>query len=358
MLSVGRNWNGHVYGTNTGNVAVTLSGDDDALTGIIRLNDSQTGLIVYDVTGNFASGNLTLSGEFQGEVPENLSVGKLIISGALTPEGRIDGEWSTTIGTGGTFQLFPHSYQAQATNPSAISEQLNTCNRSLGTIRLYADDVRSLIKHLLKDFSVKKAVVTFNDGGTEKSVYSDEFEKILDDLPQLGYLKLSVSEPELYGLSRNATIELTSWGENTVRVQSIQEAWAIGKAESLLRHVQSYQRKVATQFRKFGLSVNLIILVLALAALPGLPTFWQRVAFGGSAFAIQIVISYFHHKYVPNFILFPKTSRSTFIRRIGPGVVSWAITIIGGVVAAIIYGVLKGELDKSPLAEIVTTLLG
>lgn len=205
MANLGKNWNGHVYGTNTGNVAVTLEGEDDALTGIIRLSDHQHGVAVYDVTGQFQAGSLTLNGTPQGEAPEGVEFGQLTVTGALTPEGRIDGEWSTTIGTGGTFQLWPHAYQVRPTNPGAIPEQLNTSARSMGAVRLYADDVRSLIAQLVKDFSQKRAVITYNDKGIEKNIYSDEFEQILDDLPELRYLKISVQEPEMYGLNRNRT---------------------------------------------------------------------------------------------------------------------------------------------------------
>ena len=353
MADIRKNWNGHIYGTNTGNVAVTLEGEDNALTGVIRLNDNQHGVAVYDVTGKFEAGNLALTGTPQDGATEGVELGHLTVAGALTSEGRLDGEWSTTIGTGGTFQLWPHTYQVRATNPGAIPEQLNTSAKSMGAVRLYADDVRSLIAQLAKDFSQKRAVVTFNDKGNEKNIYSDEFEAILDDLPELRYLKISIQEPEMYGLNRNAMVELAAWGENIIRVQSVQEAWAIGKAEALSRHVHGFQRKLATQFRKFGLSVNIAILVAALAALPGLPTFGQRLAFAASAFGVQSLITYLHRQYVPNFILFPTKKKSSWIGRLGPGVVSWGITIIGGVVAAIIYGLLKGELGDSPLANMV-----
>lgn len=117
MANIGRNWNGHVYGTNTGNVAVTLDGEDEALTGVIRLSDNQHGVIVYEVAGKFDDGSIALTGKSQGKVPEGVIVGELTVTGALTPEGRIDGEWSTTIGTGGTFQLWPHNYQVRQVTP-------------------------------------------------------------------------------------------------------------------------------------------------------------------------------------------------------------------------------------------------
>lgn len=342
MASIGRNWNGRVYGTNTGNVAVTLEGDDEALTGLVRMSDSESGVVVYGATGSFSAGKLTLTGTPQGEAPEGVVLGELTANGSLTAEGRIDGEWSTTIGTGGTFQLWPHSYQVRPTNDGAIPEQLNTASRTLGAVRLYADDVRSLVAQLVKDFSQKRAVVTYHDNGSEKVSYADDFENILDCLNELRYLKISVAEPEMYGLNRNASVELSAWGDNVIRVQSVQEAWAIGKAEALRQHVQSHQRTIATQFRKFGLTVNVVITVAALAALPGLPTFWQRLAFAGSAFAIQSLITAFHRRFVPNFLLYPRNAKPHIIARLGPGAASWAITVAGAVVAAVIYGLLKG----------------
>jgi len=357
MAGIGKNWNGRVFGTNTGNVAVTLEGEDDALTGIIRLNDDNLGVAVYDVTGTFQAGNLVLAGTPHGELPEGVQLGQLAVGGALTPEGRLDGEWSTTIGTGGTFQLWPHSYQVRPANSGAFPEQLNTATRSLGAVRLNADDVRGIIAQLVKDFSQKRAIVTYHDRGSEKAAFSDDFDYILDDLPELRYLKLFVGEPEIYGLNKNASIELSGLGENIIRVQSVQEAWVIGKVEYLSQHVHGFQHGLATQFRKFGLTVNAIITVACLAALPGLPTFWQRLAFAASAFGIQLLITYFHRKYVPNFILYPAKKKPSFVGRLGPGVVSWGITIIGAVIAAVIYGLLKGELIGSPLLSTIHEII-
>lgn len=308
-------------------------------------------MIVYEVAGKFDAGSITLTGNPQGEVSEGSIFGELTITGTLTPEGRIDGEWSTTIGTGGTFQLWPHNFQTRASSPGVLPEQLNIATRSLGAIRLYADDVRSLISQLTKDFSQKRAIITYHDRGSEKTIFSDDFGSILDDLPRLKYLKIFIGEPEVYGLQRNATVELAAWGDNIIRAQSGQEAWAIGKAESLAQHVRGFQRTLATQFRKFGMTVNVVITVTALAALLGLPTFWQRLAFLGSAFGIQSLITYFHRQHVPNFTLFSTKQKPSLIERLGPGVASWGSTVIGAVIAAIVYGLLKGELNCSPFID-------
>jgi hypothetical protein len=198
--------------------------------------------------------------------------------------------------------------------------------------------------------------VSYHENGNEKNVYSGDFAAILAQLPEQRYLKLSVQEPDLYGINRSAIVELNATGENVVRVQGVQESWVIGKAQTLHDHVQSFQKKLATQFRRFGLNVNVIISLVALAALPGLAGFWRRLAFVLSVALTQFGIGFFHQRYVPNFILYPVKRKTTLLGKIGPGVVSWGITILGGVVVLIIYGLLKGELENSPLSHFLKAI--
>ena len=357
MTGIGKHWNGRVFGTNTGNVALTLTGEDDALTGTIRLADDSHGIAVYDVRGSFEGGKLALSGEWAGEAQEGMIYGALTVEADLSGEGRLDGQWSTTVGTGGTFILWPHDFATVPAKPNNVPEQMNTATRTLGAIRLYADDIRILLAQLVKDFNQKRAIISYYENGTEKNLYADEFEKILDNLPKLSYLKIFVQEPELYNLNRNATIELSAWGENIIRVQSVQEAWAMGKAETLSNHASGYQRKIATHFRKFGLSVNVLITVAVLAALPGLPSFLQRLLFAFGALGVQSLITFMHRRYVPNFILYPNQHKATVLGKVLPSAISWGLTALGGVASAVIYGVLKGELSNTPLSHTIRALL-
>lgn len=355
MAGIGQNWNGKIYGTNTGNVALTLEGDDSALTGIIRLSDDKFGVVIYRVSGKFEAGAIELAGVPDSEPSDEVHVGDVKIAGGLTTEGRIDGSWETTIGTGGTFQLWPHSYQAKNAG-SEIPEQLNSATRSLGAIRLYPGDVRNLMAQLCKDFTNKRLIVTYNEGGNEKNVYSGDFERVLESIPELRYLKISVQEPEMYGINRLAMIELSADGENIIRVQSVQEAWSIGKAEAIVRFTQVYQRQLATQFRKFGLTVNTGLQLFTLAALPGLSGFGRRLAFASAMISVQTTIALMHKRYIPNFVLFAASKKPSFLGSIGPGLFSWAITILGAIIGAVIYGFLKGELAGSPLMKIINIL--
>ncbi|WP_397593881.1 hypothetical protein [Sphingorhabdus sp.] len=359
MASIGRRWNGSVFGTNTGNVNITIDGEDDQLTAVIRLNDDRHGGVVYNASGTFSNGQLNLSGQVQPETnnPEQ-EFGVLTVAGILAPDGRVVGDWSTTIGTGGNFVLYPFGLPALPAAAGGIPEQLNTFQKSLGALRLFADDIPTLVAHVAKDFGQQRAVVTYVQHGNETTTFADNFIDALPHLVDVHYLKIAVSEQEQHGFNRMAQIEFTREGENIVRVQSSQESWAQGKASSLENHVKKYQRSVATQFRKFGLNVNVIIFGAALAALPELPGFGRRAAFIASVFVVQLGVALYHQRYVPNFTLFSKNRTESIFKRWWPSISSWSVTIIGGLIVAITYGALKGELKGSPISHFVQSVTG
>ncbi|HTR78876.1 MAG TPA: hypothetical protein VMH39_12225, partial [Gemmatimonadaceae bacterium] len=67
-MAIGRRWAGKAFGTNIGNVFVTLDGDDAALTGILRMNEPGVGIAIYSIQGAFAASTLTLIGQPQTDV--------------------------------------------------------------------------------------------------------------------------------------------------------------------------------------------------------------------------------------------------------------------------------------------------
>src|SRR3546814_6480267 len=113
--------------------------------------------------------------------------------------------------------------EVPAASGALVPEQLNTTTRSVGTVRLYAEDVRNLVNEISRDFTQNRVVITYPDQGGQKNIYSDQFEVSLQNLPEIRYLNLSIKEPELYGINRMAMIELSDWGENMITVQRVQE---------------------------------------------------------------------------------------------------------------------------------------
>src|SRR3546814_20611825 len=88
----------------------------------------------------------------------------------------------------------------------------------------------------------------------------------------------------------------------------------------LSKYIGSFERKIATQYRKRGLTMNAFLALLGLAALPGLPSFTQRLLFVGAGFGILSALAYFYREFVPNFVLDP--AKRSEERRVGKECVS------------------------------------
>jgi len=107
MSAIGRLWAGQLFGTNTGNLAAELTNTETGFTGIVRFLDNTFGIVVYAVTGTFDGTTIEFTGTAQQAAP-NTETGTVTARGTLNPGGDLRGEWSSTIGTGGIFVLFPH----------------------------------------------------------------------------------------------------------------------------------------------------------------------------------------------------------------------------------------------------------
>lgn len=192
-MNIAKFWAGKMYGTNTGNLFLELVNAGPDISGTLRIMDTEYGVAEYSVKGIFDE-KLKLSGDPVKSAPD-LQLGTLTAEAILTPEGNLRGTWTTSIGTGGAFTAFPHhgAYReniAQAQPP--IAEQLYTKNISLGSVRLFSNDVKQLIDYIQKDFNSAEPVVTFNIRGSQVTKFSKEFLKEADSLGQLEYLKITI----------------------------------------------------------------------------------------------------------------------------------------------------------------------
>ncbi len=348
MSVIGKLWAGKLFGTNTGNVFLQLDQSEGKLTGALRFLDDRFGPVVYAVVATFDGSKL----EFQGNCtksPEGIEVGDVQGKADLTPEGQLKGVWSSTLGTGGTFHLFPHDASLpMVAGTDLIPEQLHSATRQVGALRLYADDVRAMIGSLARDFKQGRVVATYRVGGSEVSKYAKEFVEDFERLAELRYLKLTIQEPEAHGINRFASIELNPNGSNEIKVQGIQQSWVLGKAEALASDLQPRQKFLATSFRKFGLNVNGILLVLTMILLPDL-SLSRRFILVAVVVAVASIVYQLHMKFIPNVLIHLSEQKPGPLQRALPQVLSWLIAASSALVAAIAYGLLKGELP--PLAK-------
>ncbi|EJG0781700.1 hypothetical protein C4G25_RS23060 [Vibrio parahaemolyticus] len=338
MENLANRWAGRIYGTNTGNVFLEVSQDKSNLSGKLRIMDTIYGISMYDCVGTFDD-SFRLECTPISEPEEGVVMGDVVVVGKLTQSGNIKGDWSSTIGTAGTFELYPHDTISD--NPSNNPEQVYNKSVHVGSIRLFKDDLEELINFIRKDFKTGKVVVIYKLHGSELTKYADDFlsEKVNAD--QLNYFKLVIQEPEAYGINRVVVIELNELGTSEIRVSGINESWVLGKSASLEQVVIAKQNRLVTTYRKYGLNLNAVIFGLMLVAIPEIPELENRAIFVIVMFALLNGLLYLHTKFIPNTAIYLEQSKPTVVQRLWPTVLSWFIAATSSFAAAYAFSLLK-----------------
>jgi len=87
-----------------------------------------------------------------------------------------------------------------------------------------------------------------------------------------------------------------------------------------------------------------LLLIVALVYSPSLDAFWKRIVFIAGVLAVIWGITSLHNRYLPFAAIYMGTKPKSLIRRVGPSMLSWAISLVGTVLAAVIGAYLKGLL--------------
>jgi hypothetical protein len=317
----------------------------EKISGALHLCDDRFGLSVYSITGAFDGASLQISGT---DKAAGAQTGTFWAKATLTPEGQLRGQWSTTLGSAGTFILWPHDTAAQNVVPPGLPpERLHTATRTVGALRLYLEDVKELLGFLSADFTLGRLIVTYRERGSEISRYASDLQNDLAGLGELKYLKLLIQEPDAYGIYKVVTVELNSMGVNEVRVQGVQESWVVGKAETIATFLKRRQKALATSARSFGLNINTLLVLGALVLLPELPL-GRRIIFLVVIAVVILAVAQAHARLIPNVLIYLSPKQPGPIQREWPQALSWIIAATSALAAAIAYGTLRGEIPLVP----------
>jgi hypothetical protein len=331
-------WAGRVYGTNTGNLFLTFDETGPRLSGTLRFRDTDLGVAAYRLEGIFEDA-IELTGS-PIETREGVELGQIRVTARLTPEGQLRGEWLSTIGTAGTFVAYPHSQEATSQETSTqeqIPEQFYTHSIVLGAVSLYAQDVRTLISDVRKDFTAGRPITTYSTGGPEVTKYAEDFLAEMPDLGTLSYLKIHIQEPDAHGINRIVVVELRAFGINEIRAQGVNESWVIGKAEAIAGLLRRHQNSLITTYRKFGLNLNQLIFLAMLVAIPEITSLGSRALFVAVVFLLLTSLLWVHSRFIPNATIRLTGSPPTALARVWPTIVSWLFAVIASLVAAYLY---------------------
>lgn len=351
MLALGKFWAGRIFGTNTGNFFLDVdSSEEGALTGILRLMDTLFGLAVYALTGSFDGTTVILEGDPAPTVgSRSVSLGRINVTGNVTAEGNIRGTWKSSLGTGGPFEAYPHN-QFTANQPTPgpqpielrnpahePPEQLFLSNIAVGALRIYQVDLWQLVEFIRGDFLIGRPVITYAVRENEVSKYLDDFRAEAATLGQLRRFKLTIQEPEAYGINKVVVLDLNAFGRNELRVQGINESWVTGKSEVISRMLLKFENRLLSAYKRFGLTFNTLLFFGMLVVIPALQSMKQRAIFVAAVAVILFCLSKVHQRFIPNAVLYLSDKQPNWFQRVWPSILSWISALTAAVAAALIF---------------------
>lgn len=343
-MPLSKRWAGRVFGTNTGNVFVKLEGEDGELTGTLRINEPGV-VAVYEIQGTFEAPTLTLKGQPQTQI-EGVEFGEFTGTGKLHANGQLLGDWETTIGTGGTFHLFPHNYEEDPSD-SPQPDQHHTARHSFGAIEIDREGITQLAEGLRPEFP---SVIVSIDTGTAQARYLDDFKQLEFNSDTAQLVRIFAEKRGSSGANQSVTIE---FGQNVnwAMAQGTDEAWVRGKLEMLKQNVRQFERTYVTTYARWGISINQLLLVTALVLLPSFNTLQDRGIFMGTGLALLVGVNWLHSRYLPFAAINLKEKRKGLLSEIGPSTISWFSAIVASVIATIVAAYLLGTLDLDDLND-------
>ena len=334
MINIAGRWNGHVYGTNTGNLHLEIEQTGEDVAGTLRLSDTQFGINVYSIEGKATDQGIELSFT-PTEISEGVQPGPGKIVATIAPDGSLQGTWESEIGSAGTFRAYRHLLD----NSIAAEEPPQLFNRTLsvGSVRMFRTDVERLIDELLKDFVVGRPVVTYLLHGNEVSEYADTFLARTDIPDRLENLKITIQELEPNGrYNMAAAAELYRSGGNVIRTSGTSESWVLGKGTALLNQIRGSEKKLFSAYLKYGLNLNLLLFLLLLVLLPELDL-PGRTIYSVSMVGLLWLLYSIHNRFIPHTVINMGPTRPGWVARIRDQAVSWLLAVSSAFIASWLF---------------------
>ncbi|MFG1331773.1 hypothetical protein V5F41_11035 [Xanthobacter autotrophicus] len=339
-MALARRWAGRAFGTNTGNLFIKIEGDDAALSGLLHFNELGAGIAIYNIQGTFDGHQLKIIGEPQDTV-EGHALGKLTAIANLNTKGELKGEWDTSIGTAGTFILYPHDQgQEIDSSQTGAPDQLHTARHNFGAIEIIRDQIINIAEDIQKEFKNASLIVTVVSG-TEQSRFLNDFKLQKFNSEKISVIKLFIQQPEDGGINRVAQIE---FGQqvNFAMIQGGDEAWVLGTLEKIKRSVRPLERTYTTKFKKLGFGINQLLLIGSIVYLPSLNSLQDRAILMSGIFAIIFTVDWLHVRYLPFSAIYLSQKPKGVFTRFAPSLMSWLIAATAGIAATLLAAYLQG----------------
>lgn len=335
-MALSKKWAGNAWGTNIGNLFLTLEGEDTSLTGTLRMNEPGVGIAIYSIKGTYEAPNLKLNGQPVVEI-EGAQFGELTACGTMNAKGEIKGDWETSIGSAGTFALFPHTGNEKIEDTQKVN-QFHTARHNFGAIEIDRDQIIRIAESVRRDFP--RVVVTVVSG-TEQSRFLEDFKELHFSTQKAEIIKIYASQPDEYGSNQVISIEFGPI-VNTAMTQGANEAWVLGQLETLKREIKQYERNYITSFKRGGIGINQIMLLGAIIYLPSLNGVGSRAILMTTVFILTLMVNHLHTRYIPFAAIYLKKKDIGWIGRTWPSILSWSTGILATIISTLLAAYLSG----------------
>jgi len=358
MGKFANHWAGRIFGTNTGNIAIKFEESEPALKGTLRLLDDTYGVAVFDITGTKGEGSIRFDGVPVASV-EGVVMGDITAQASFGDKCELVGEWSSSIGTGGTFVVHPHHASGNARDgieysshvAASVPEQIHAHSAVLGSLSLYSDDIRMLIENMEKDFSNPRPVVTFSNGKGETIKFAEEFREDLAKAHTLTYLQVQVQERELNGINKIVVVELRRHGVNEIRAQGSNESWVIGRVESIATMLNQNRNWLVSSYKRLGGWFSRFLFYCMIVFIVGIESWEARALLAFGVLLFLALFDWVHGRLVPNSVIRLGGFRPTWLTKYWPSVLSWTLTIVSAVLASLIFWKIQQVLEADGIAK-------
>lgn len=340
-MALGKLWAGKAFGTNIGNLFLRLDGDDATLTGTLHFNESAVGIAVYNVEAKFDGTRLAIAGKIVNQI-EGFTFGDLEASGSLNATGQFDGEWKTTIGSAGTFVLFPHDTTNLPSEVDPSADQFHTARHQFQAIEINRSQITQFAEEIQKEFTKRKVVMTLV-AGTEQSRFLEDFKQLTFNADRAEIIKIFAQEPEIGGISRVVSVEFGPQ-VNSAMTQGANEAWVLGKLETLKRDLRRFERTYTTNFKRLGVGINQLLLASTIVVVPGLSNLRDRVVYMIATIGLVAAVNWLHTRYLPFAAIYLREKPQSMFKKLSPSIASWIIALTAGTIATLLAAYLQGYL--------------
>jgi hypothetical protein len=351
MPLLARDWNGYVYGTNTGKLNLEFTQQEGELKAILRFMDDATGVVEYQLEGNCTENGHIILNSTAVVGQDATEYGDLHIEGGLSADNTIRGSWRTSIRTGGTFQLHPFVIP----NVAGVPQQIVTKRVYLGFVQIDRDDIAKIAQYIKRDFSIGKIIVTFHHEGTEGTLVYDDFIS-MSNLRRLNYLKLAISEPEGNGFNRVVVMEIRSHGINEIMIQGSQEAWVTGRAVIMEKLMKEFSDIIRDTTFRFSGPLQILLFMGFVIIVSSHISFIEKLQWAAATFLILQVLPWLIQKLFPRAIIVMGEGRTHWLKRLILRAGTWLVGLFCISLSALVTK--YGDQIVGKIELLIRTLIG